>query len=587
MSLPKKSISGGRAGADCAGLILTIVTVLFAIVACEPCASADEREAVDIPAGKVEDVMRLPSVNVQANRIEEFGFRTSGMIAIPGPSYLLVSEVLPNTAAAKAGLRPGELIEGYDGRKLSVLSLALRFKKTQERKLSELAAGKTGVTWSLEVRDPGATQTRTVTMVLPSPPPHWGAATWSAPTGRSPILIKEPGPLAERAAQVMENGIWAVLPFGNRLMGAPPVNVSPLTGYEWRIVQPAGSHRIWVTQSRGKTEILLEYSSQMLGSGVFLSSPSGALEKALCRGPAIKGEVAAELPWDDVRARFQAEVGFWLTGVGRVTGRWPFEALSGGAENIAMSTKTDQGARGPLASGFLKLPLADPAQKALFSDALGKVGLDDDQWAFTETSREFDDDHVTTVRVDPSKPPSERCTLLKVDGKAPKAAYILHWRQEAPGAPGVLGELPSISSIVDVDAVRVFADENTAIVFELPVKGTGGGFSADKFQALFRVNKTQRAFEDFSVKLRDAFRVGGVINVTDAGMEVRFQSFDPTSVPQPVLLSAGAGARVMLVKFSRLFKATRTDFTRVNPFDGGVSAQEEPPPPIPAPIPGS
>jgi len=587
LSLPKKTFSGGRTGAERAGPILTIVTILFVIVACEPCAIADEREAVDIPAGKVEDVMRLPSVNVQANRIEEFGFRTSGMIAIPGPSYFLVSEVLPNTAAAKAGLRPGELIEGFDGRKLSVLSLALRFKKTQDRKMAELAAGKTGVTWSLEVRAPGATQTQTVTMVLPSPPPHWGAAKWSAPAGRSPILVTEPGPLAGRAAQVMENGIWAVLPFGMRLMGVPPVHVSPLTGYEWRIVQPSGSHRIWVTQARGKTEILLDYSSREFGAGVFVTSPSGALEKALCRGPARKGEVASELPWEDVRARFQAEVGFWLTGVGRVTGRWPFEALSGGAEDIAMSAKADQGAPGPLSSGFLRLPLADAAQKALFSDALGKVGLDDDQWAYTETSQEFDDKHVTTVRMDPSKPPSERCTLLKVDGKAPGAAYIRRWRLEAPGATAILGELPSISSIVDVDAVRVFADENTAIVFELPVKGPSGKFSADKFQALFRVNKTQRAFEDFSVKLRDALRVGGVIKVTDAGMEVRFQTFDPTSVPQPVLLSAGAGARVMLVKFSRRFQVTRTDFTRVNPFDGGVSAQKEPPPPVPAPIPGN
>ena len=582
MSLPKKTISDGRIGAYRGRLIVTILAVLLVAAACEPRAFAGDSETADIPSGELEDVTRLPSVNVKASRIEEFGFRTSGMIALPGPSYFLVSEVLPNTAAAKAGLRPGELIEGFDGRKLSILSLVLRFKKTQERKLSELAAGKTGVTWSLEVRAPGAKETRTVTMVLPSPPPHWGATKWTMPVGRAPILIKEPGPLAERAAQVMKNGIWAVLPFGYGLMGAPPVYVSPLTGYEWRIVQPSGSHQIWVTQARGKTEILLAYSSQKLGSGTFLTSPSGALEKAYCRDSAKKGEKPAELPWEDVRVRFQTEVAFWLTGVGQVTGRWPFEALSGGTEGISMSaigdrmsTKAGQGASGPLSSGFLKLPLANAAQKALFSDALGKVGLNDDQWAYTETSREFDDEHMTTVRVDPSKPLSERCTLLKVDGKTPGAAYIRRWRQEAPGAPAILGELPSISSIVDVDAVRVFADENTAIVFELPVKGSSEGFSADKFQALFRVNKTQRAFEDFSVKLRDAVRVGGAIKVTDAAMEVRFQTFDPTSVPQPVLLSAGAGARVMFVKFSRIFKATRTDFTRVSPFDDGASAQKD------------
>jgi hypothetical protein len=81
------------------------------------------------------------------------------------------------------------------------------------------------------------------------------------------------------------------------------------------------------------------------------------------------------------------------------------------------------------------------------------------------------------------------------------------------------------------------------------------------------VNKTQRSFEDFSVKLRESIRVAGVAKVTDAGMEVRFRMFDPELAPQPVHLKVGGGARVLLVKISRSIEATRTDFKRVVPFD--------------------
>jgi hypothetical protein len=69
------------------------------------------------------------------------------------------------------------------------------------------------------------------------------------------------------------------------------------------------------------------------------------------------------------------------------------------------------------------------------------------------------------------------------------------------------------------------------------------------------------------VKLRDSFRVVGVVKVTDAGLEVHFQTFDPALAPQPVRLKAGGGVRVLLVKFSRSFEATRTDFKQVVPFD--------------------
>ncbi len=524
---------------------------------------------------EIEDVTILAPFQVKGARMEDFGVRIGGQIAIPGPSFVMVSEVFPNTAAAKAGLRPGELISKIDGKSVWVFSAIFKLHKMQERKWAELEAGKKSVTWTMEVRAPGAADSRTVTMVIPSPAPHWGSEKWSMPEGRIPAVVKEAGPLAALTREVLDNGIWSVSR-DSSFLDAAPFYKAPILGYEWRIVQPSGTHRIWVTQQRGKTEITLEHRSPELESGRFLTSPSGAMDKARCVAPKKEGK-RREFSAEEVRAEFQAEIDFWLTKVGRVTGRWPFEALSGKTEVIASSSGAGGGSGGrsaTLAESFLKLPVATAAQKEFFFAALGKIGLDADCWAFTETSHPLDGDHVTTVRFDPSKPPEESSTLLKVDGKDPKAAYLQQWRNEGHGALPGLGELPPLSSVVDLDDVRIYSDETAAVVFELPVKASNSEFPADKFQARFRVNKTLRGFEDFSVKLRESMRVAGIAKVTDAGLEARFQTFDPALAPQPVLLKMGGGVRVLFVKISRAFEVTRTDFKRVIPFDDTVEPRK-------------
>ncbi len=515
----------------------------------------------------LEDVTLLLPFSVKGARMEDFGFRYGVTIQIPGPDFVIVSEIFPNTPASKAGLRPGDQIFKVDGKAVSAWSAVFKPTKIQDQKWAELAAGKPSVSLTLEVGAPKTKARRTVILTIPSPAPHWGSDKWSPPEGRVPAVVDEAGPLAALAREVMDNGIWSGR--HDRL------------GYEWRIVQPAGTHRIWVTQSRGKTEIALEHRSpsRELESSSFLTSPSGAMDEGRSAAPKIKGK-RREIPAEETRAEFEAEIDFWLHKVGRVTGRWPFEALSGKTETLvsvepfqwnrrsSFSAADESGkANAPLANSFLKLPVATTEQKNLFSDALGKIGLDAEGWAFTETARSAGDDRVLTVRYDPSKPPAERSTLLKVDGKAPKPAVVEKWRSEARDPLPGLGELPPLSTVVDVNEVRVFADETAAVVFELPVKASNAEFPADKFLARFRVNKTHRGFEDFSVKLREPMSVAGVAKVTDAGFEARFQTLDPSLAPQPVLLKAGGGVRVLLVKISRSFEVARTDFKRVLPFE--------------------
>jgi hypothetical protein len=190
--------------------------------------------------------------------------------------------------------------------------------------------------------------------------------------------------------------------------------------------------------------------------------------------------------------------------------------------------------------------------------------------AYTETAKGLEDKRVTVVRVDPSKPDGERCTLLKIDGKAPKPEEVKQWRFEGRDVSATLGDLPPIRNLVDTDDIRVASEDMTSVVFELPMRGGNKQFPAERFQALFRVNKTHRGFEDFRVKLRESFRVAGVISISEAGVEARFQTFDPKLAPQPVYLRAGGAVRVLLVKFARAFESTRTEFTKVTPGTEGA-----------------
>lgn len=327
-------------------------------------------EAADAASGGMEDITSMVAYNVKADRLEEFGFRMNAQLSlIPGgtPTGVWVAEVFPNTAAAKAGVRPGDEITKIDGRRPTAFFFTLF--KLQEKKLAELAAGKQSVTWSLELRTPGTKKTRTVTMVVPSPPPHWGSALWRTPEGRTPAMVKEAGPLAERAREVMDHGIWT-MNYQTGFLDAPSRFVAPVLGYEWRVVQPSGTRRIWVTQQRGKSEIVLEQNLRGGGGSVFLTSPSGALDKARCWS-AKKGE--AEISPEEVRVRFQAAIDFWLTQVRRGTGRWPFETLDGKAEDLASSSRpsasADGGNAARRAATFLKLPdLPGPRVVALVRD---------------------------------------------------------------------------------------------------------------------------------------------------------------------------------------------------------------------------
>jgi hypothetical protein len=577
-----------------------------AATAAEPApARQSAKPDAEDPAANNDDVVSLAAYNVKADRIEDFGFRTDARKADENPAVAtkhpnlvtlwfttfapMVTEVRPNTAAAKAGLRPGDRILKSEGQPTVGGPFSTgkfgQWSKTQKKKWAEVAAGKTNVTWTLEVETPGTKGVRTVKMVVPTPPPRWGASTWRAPEGRKSSAIIEAGPLAERSRTILGNGIWMLLdqPFASVVQPAASAETAPVTAYMWRLGNwREGMHQMLVTEAGGRTVVFLHAASSLTGHRVYLTSPSGVLEKAWHFTRKRKGEA----PVDEARVGFGHELDLWMTKIDKVSPRWPLELKPGyDANTIFAVLAAKDGATAaaaptarPLAAEFLKLPSATEAQRALFADAYGKLGVEPDRWAYTETSRGIDDKRVIVTRVDPSKPEAERCTLLSIDGKPPASADVERWRAEGGDTPKPLGDIPPLASVVDLKDLRIHAEETASIVFELPLRSESAEFSAEKFQALFRANKTQRAFEEVTVKLRDSFRVGGVVKITEAGLHARFQTLDPAHPPQPVHLKGGGTARIVLVKIARDFEATRTDFKRVEPY-----VEPDPAEPVAAP----
>lgn len=301
------------------------------------------------------EVMTMGEVHVAGARMEDFGFRVSPWLDPERSKPFFqkyspaVDVLLPNTAATKAGMRVGDRIVSADG--VSAFSGSFesaKWRKIQEAKWAEFAAGWTELSWVLEVETEGTRELRRLELRIPTKAPRWGGETWQKPEGRAPHAEIEAGPLAERAGQVLDHGINVLLRRayvrGLRLRIEP--GRSFLVGYQWTLWEGERGHRIFVTQQNGTTEIVFEVvireqgvtSSELApASGpdrnltsattvfanqarAYLTGPDGRLRAACGLGGALSGDT----PPEAVREDFLRECAFWVRQVSHEGKRWPF-----------------------------------------------------------------------------------------------------------------------------------------------------------------------------------------------------------------------------------------------------------------------
>lgn len=349
-----------------------VLFLLAGLVAVSAAEKTEQRaNAADDSADAADDgVVSLAAYNVKADRIEDFGLRVGDpgfvfTVFVPRPQAPFIEAVLPNTAASKVGLQPGDRILKSDGRSAAMTVFSAdKWRKFMAAKNAEAASGRT-VKWTLEIKPRGTEEIRTVTLTLPTPPPRWGSSVWHAPEGRQPATVAEPGPLAERSRVILDHGIWTSVE-ARFLAAPPPSSTNPWpTGYQWAIggVADGGIHIMTVTQVSDRTEVLLETGSRMTSRWVYRTTPSGALEKAWHFTRKFKGEV----PIETARAGFEHELVLWATKIGKVSPRWPLELKPGYDANGIFALLAAKNGAAPatparrVAEDFLKLPAANQA----------------------------------------------------------------------------------------------------------------------------------------------------------------------------------------------------------------------------------
>jgi hypothetical protein len=275
-------------------------------------------------ADENERVIVMEAFKISPGPKENFGLQVQpGRYA--ARRIVQIIAVVPNTAAAKAGLKPGDTIVTSDGLPVEQVrehdgsgrDVAWRGFYVPPQKRVALAEGG-HVSWLLEVQSyPPRGATRKVILALPTEPPHWGAKTWVPPEGRVAATIPESGPLAERAREVLDHGV-AVMLRDDLARNLP--RRTYFCGYQWSVDE---GRTLFVSQARGRTDIILQS-----GGTYYLTSPAGVLEGA------VRNERVPQLdPWKTIslsqaRAGFDREVDFWLNKVGKVSSRWPLELMA-------------------------------------------------------------------------------------------------------------------------------------------------------------------------------------------------------------------------------------------------------------------
>jgi hypothetical protein len=241
-------------------------------------------------ADENERVIVMEAFKISPGPRENFGLQVQpGRYA--ARRIVQIIAVVPNTAAAKAGLQPGDTIVTSDGLPVEQIrefdgsgrDVAWRGFYVPPQKRVALAEGG-HVSWLLEVQ---------------SYPPRGSR------------------PLAERAREVLDHGV-AVMLRDDLARNLP--RRTYFCGYQWSVDE---GRTLFVSQVRGRTDIILQS-----GGTYYLTSPAGVLEGA------VRNERVPQLdPWKTIslsqaRAGFDREVDFWLNKVGKVSSRWPLELIA-------------------------------------------------------------------------------------------------------------------------------------------------------------------------------------------------------------------------------------------------------------------
>lgn len=214
-----------------------------------------------------------------------------------------------------------------------------------------------------------------------------------------------------------------------------------------------------------------------------------------------------------------------------------------------------------------------PAQTpALLHTALQKLQADENRWAFTQSTHEFDrkgkpKEGPTIERFDPSQPYAQQWTLLQYEGHKPTAREERSWRKRKDKEMKRREE-KSLGEIMDFERAVESSREGGRVIFEVPLlPGASKRLPAEKFVVHMTVDATSETLQAFDLRTREAFRTLGVAKITNIEISAEFATVDPQYAPQPKHIIAQGAGRILFFPVGGAVEIDWSDFKRVKPYD--------------------
>ena len=233
---------------------------------------------------------------------------------------------------------------------------------------------------------------------------------------------------------------------------------------------------------------------------------------------------------------------------------------------------------------------ARAAVPQILQDAIKKVSLDTDRWAYTQTAIQKDDKGKTksevVVRFDPSKPYAEQYTPLKIDGKEPSESQLRKYRRqgekrgealvkaETTGEVDASTRRKSLGELMDIEKATVAEEDAQTITFEVPLRKEGNDrLPPEKFRVFARLSKDQRAFDSISATLRSPLREKLIVKVSAGEGHIQFKTVDPKHPPQLADIRGSGSGSILFVPIGRAYELRREDYKRVKPYGDRFDVQ--------------
>jgi hypothetical protein len=206
---------------------------------------------------------------------------------------------------------------------------------------------------------------------------------------------------------------------------------------------------------------------------------------------------------------------------------------------------------------------------APLAEALRAFSQERDRWAYTEhfTSRDRKGATKETrvIRFDPSLAPEDRWALLEEDGRvADERAQRKFRRQMTKDGDKRI----KLSEYLQLDRATVVRESPGETVYEVPLrKENNDRLPPDKFQVLVTLSRSPARLAAIDVVLREPMRMALVAKVRSGGASIRFARASEEHGPVVHAVSGQGEATVLLVRVGGSFRAERSEFKRVTPFD--------------------